>query len=545
MRSSLSALLLVTAVTLPAQAQTDAPAPARATAALEANPALSHSPEMLLVKFRAGAAPDVRASLRAAAQLETVHSYGLVPGLELVHARAGAAATVAALSASPAVEYAEPDYVVRATDLPNDAYISSQWAAANTGQAPNGDAGVPGADARLSGAWSISTGDPGVIIAVIDTGVQHTHPDLAPNIWTNPGEIPGNGLDDDRNGYIDDVRGWDFYDRDADPDDANGHGTHVAGIIGAAGNNAYGVAGVMWSCRIMPLRFVGPTGGYMSDAVAALQYAVSRGAKVSNNSWGAVGAYSQAMFDAINAARSSGHIFVAAAGNGDTDNIGDNNDLAPFYPASYTLDNVIAVAAVDNDDHRPVFSNFGAGSVDIAAPGVNIISTYPGGSFGYNNGTSTAAPHVAGVAGLLCSSNPTASYQTVRSRILETARPVPAFANLTATGGVLDAAAALTPAAPPPPTASVPAAPGTPTVVRISSAQLRITWADQSGNEDGFELQRERKEGKSWTGLYTIFTGANVGTATDSPGVGTFRYRVRAFNAAGVSAWSGWKQFKN
>jgi serine protease len=542
-------ILAVLGLSLPALAQQDLPAQAhaRARAALEANPNLVHSPSALLVKFKGAAAAAQRAAARAAAGSAVVREYQIVPGLELVETSLPVEHARAAFLASAAVEYAEPDRVVRTTATPNDPYFSSQWGAQNAGQSVNGDPGTAGADGRAAGAWSVSTGNPSFIIAMIDTGVDHSHPDLAPNIWTNPGEVV-NGWDDDGNGYIDDVRGWDFYEHDGDPGDADGHGTHTAGIAGAVGNNGIGVSGVMWSCRIMPLRFIGPNGGYLSDAVLALQYAVSKGAKVSSNSWGVAGSSMQSMYDAIAAARSSGHIFVAAAGNGGADYVGDNNDTTPFYPASYGLDNIISVTASDNDDGRPGLANFGPTSVDLAAPGVNIISTYPGGNYGYNTGTSMSAPFVAGVVGLVYASNPGWTYQQVRQRVLSTARPVPSMAGVTVTGGVVNAEAAMAAqtTTPPPPSAAGPVAPGTPTVVRLSGGQVRVSWEDNSANEDRFEVQRERKASNTWTGSQVVAAvGANVTSATDAPGTGTFRYRVRAGNAAGWSAWSGWKQVKN
>jgi serine protease len=516
---------------------------ARAIRALEANPTIAQSPGTLLVKFKASAAPATKASVRAALQARTLRSYTLVPNLELVETTLPVNQVVTALRGLAAVEYAEPDYVVRHTDtIPGDTYFNLQWGARNTGQSVNGDPGASGADARVSAAWDTTTGSSSLIIAVIDTGTQWSHPDLAPNIWSNPGEV-ADGIDNDGNGYIDDVRGWDFYDRDNNPDDPNGHGTHTAGTVGAVGNNGAGVAGMMWSCRIIPLRFLGPQGGYTSDAVLALQYAVAKGAKISNNSWGG-GGYSSALFDAINQSRAAGHLFVAAAGNGGVDQIGDNNDSIPFYPASYNVDNVISVAATDNDDRRATFSNYGATSVDLGAPGVNIVSTYPGG-YGYNSGTSMACPHVAGIAGLVWAANPSFTYADVRSRLFSTVRPISALNNITVTGGIVNAAAAVTGNNPPPPPA-VPNAPGTPSITKLSGGQLRISWADNSSNEDNFHVQRERKQGNQWTNQTNLGpVGANVTSLIDAPGSGTFRYRVRASNATGTSAWSAWKQIKN
>jgi len=255
-------------------------------------------------------------------------------------------------------------------------------------------------------------------------------------MWSNPGEIAGNGIDDDANGYIDDTFGYDFYQRDNNPSNTT-HGTHTAGTVGAVGNNGVGVAGVAWSCKLMALRFIGPNGGLTSDAVLSVQYMNQKRVKVSNNSWGG-GGFSQALYDAINASKSNGHVFVASAGNS-----GANSDTSPAYPGAYNLDNIINVAATDNNDGRASFSNYGATTVDIGAPGVNILSTYGTNGYSYLNGTSMAGPHVAGAAALIYAANPTYTYTQVKNRIMSTARPVASLSGRCVTGGVLDVAAAL------------------------------------------------------------------------------------------------------
>lgn len=269
----------------------------------------------------------------------------------------------------PNVEYAEPDYYLYATAVPDDPYFDRLWGLHNTGQDVNGTSGVQDADIDAVEAWDIATGSSSVVVAVIDSGVDYNHPDLSANIWTNPDEIPGNGIDDDENGYIDDVRGWDFCDNDNNPEDYNAHGTHVAGTIAARGNNAAGVAGVCWTAKIMALRFLNAGGrGLTSDAISAIEYANTKGAHVVNNSWGGRG-FSQALKDAINAFPA---LIVCAAGNDGTD-----NDNAPQYPSSYDCPNIIAVAATDQEDNLASFSNYGLLSVDVAAPGTNIYSTSP------------------------------------------------------------------------------------------------------------------------------------------------------------------------
>lgn len=337
--------------------------------------------------------------------------------------------------------FAEPDQVYELTSVfPNDPYFSTQWGLHNTGQS----GGVVDADIDAPEAWDITTGGSEVVVGMIDTGISYTHPDLAANIWTNPFEIPGNGIDDEGNGYIDDVRGWDFGDGDNNPMDSHGHGTHTAGTVAAVGNNGVGVSGVSWNSKLMPLKIMDSTGTiYTSYAVSALYYAKwmrdhGVNIRLTSNSWGG-GGYSSSLYNAIAATASSGMLFIAAAGNGGTDQIGDNNDNTPFYPASYNLDNIISVANLTRNNVLDISSNYGPVSVDLAAPGTSIISTYPGGSYATMSGTSMAAPHVAGTAALAFSINPGATYQSVRSAILNSTDPVPALSGLVATGGRLNA----------------------------------------------------------------------------------------------------------
>lgn len=272
----------------------------------------------------------------------------------------------------PNVEYAEPNYYVyAAATTPDDTGFSEQWGLHNIGQTVDGSAGTPDADMDAPEAWDITTGSNDVIIAVIDTGVAYDHPELAGNIWQNTVEVT-NEEDDDGNGYIDDIRGWDFVDNDNDPMDYNGHGTHVAGTFAAISNNNRGIAGVMWCAQIMPLRFLDTVGeGTTADAILAIDYAIDNGAKILNNSWGG-GGYSQALKEAIERAKAAGALFIAAAGNEEK-----NNDMVPNYPSSYDVDNIIAVAATDQNDNLAYFSNYGATSVHVAAPGTNIYSTVP------------------------------------------------------------------------------------------------------------------------------------------------------------------------
>lgn len=337
---------------------------------------------------------------------------------------------------SPDVEYAEPDFLISPAAAPDDPDYPKLYGLNNTGQT----GGTEGADIDAPAAWEITQGNPDTLVAVIDTGVDINHSDLKGNIWVNEGEVPNNGKDDDNNGYVDDVNGWDFWNEDNtvyDAGDGDEHGTHVAGTIAAEGNNNAGVIGVNWRADIMPLKFLGPNGGYTSDAVKAIDYAVKNGAKISNNSWGG-GGYSQSLKDAIARADAAGHLFVAAAGNAGTD-----NDVTPSYPASYDNPNIISVAATTDTDVRASFSNYGAKSVDLAAPGVRIRSTLPAGNYGAYSGTSMATPHVAGAAALLKSKFPTLDDGEMKTRILRSAEGLVGLQGTMTTSGRLNAARAL------------------------------------------------------------------------------------------------------
>lgn len=350
-----------------------------------------------------------------------------------------AIAAVRALAGADILNVVEPNYRFGLQVMPNDPDFPKQYGLFNEGQT----GGCTGADISAPMAWDVEKGRSEVVVAVIDSGIDYTHPDLAANIWTNEDEIPDNGVDDDHNGYVDDVRGWNFADENNNPMDDNKHGTHVAGILGAVGNNGQGIAGVCWNVRLMPLKFIGADGSGDTDAaIRAIRYAVANGARILSNSWGST-SQSRALEEAIKAADEAGAIFIAAAGNS-----GMNNDKStllnhPNYPSTYPLPNVVAVAASADNDALASFTNYGRTSVDLAAPGVDIYSTVPGGGYETLSGTSMATPFVSGVAALLWSNEPGLSHHEVIQRILDTVDPAPRFDRYLLTGGRLNAWAAL------------------------------------------------------------------------------------------------------
>lgn len=359
------------------------------------------------------------------------------------------------------VAFAEPNYIYKAIGstpsvesllarnvkelqsaaAPQDALYGKLWGLNNTGANEpdrsggySSTPGLAGADVDAERAWSITKGDKKVVVAVIDTGIDYNHPDLKNNMWINEKEIPGNGIDDDSNGYVDDVYGWNANAKNGDPMDGNDHGTHCAGTIGAEHNNGLGVAGVMGEVSLMAVKFLSDEGsGSLADAVVAIDYATKMNVDIMSNSWGG-GGFSKALEDSIKAAKDKGIVFVAAAGND-----GTNNDSRPTYPANYQVDNVISVASHTAQDNLSSFSCFGKRTVHVAAPGSNVLSTTPGGEYKVFSGTSMATPHVSGVIGLLIAEKGRMPVVDLRNRLMATTVPTSAYRKTTAAGGRVSA----------------------------------------------------------------------------------------------------------
>ncbi len=357
-------------------------------------------------------------------------SFKSVPNLSLIKlsGKKSVEDALDSLKNNPDILYASPNFIRRAYEtIPNDEFFNDVWGMKNTGQT----LGTPGADINVTKLWDVKTGSDDIIVAIIDTGMDYLHEDLIENSWSNIFEIPNNNIDDDNNGFIDDIFGYDFIGLgDSDPMDDNGHGTHCGGTIGAVGNNYIGVAGVCWNVKLMACKFLDDTGtGADSDAIECIDYARKMGADIINASWGG-GGYNQGLKDAIDAAGDDDIIFCAAAGNSGTD-----NDASPHYPSNYDSDNIISVLATDDNDEIASFSCYGKVSVDIAAPGVQILSCKNGGGYVMHNGTSMATPAVAGGCALLKSINPGLNPTVLKSALIESVDQIPGLTNLCVSHG--------------------------------------------------------------------------------------------------------------
>lgn len=399
----------------------------------------------VLVKFKPGVSAEAIEELTARFNDRVEDRIESDPGLEAIDDldNANADATAAKYNTLPEVEYAEPNYDIEldATESalppirPTDPRFDEQWALANSGQR----GGKQGADISAMHAWLTTTGSDKVVVAVLDSGVDYTHEDLAPNMWKRPNSVPA--YHDDELGTVEDEAGFNAIENDSDPMDENGHGTHCAGIIGAEGGNDIGITGVNWKVRIMPLKFMNAGGfGTTKDAIEAINYVIDRkkagvNVRIISASWGGT-QRSRALEEVIRKAYENDILFVAAAGNSTV-----NNDRSPHYPSSYP--NVLSVAALDRNDALARFSNYGVKSVAIAAPGVDILSTWLGNEYEEKSGTSMATPVVAGVAALIVAENPRISVEQLKKQILASADPIVALNGKVATGGRVNAAKAV------------------------------------------------------------------------------------------------------
>lgn len=338
------------------------------------------------------------------------------------------------LSLNPAVEVAEPDYRLHAVAMPNDPSFGDLWGLNNTGQS----GGTAGADIKAVSAWDVTTGSRDIIIGIIDTGMDYNHPDLIDNRWVNPGDLPGS------------TYGYSTLNAEQDPMDSDSHGTHVAGTIGASGNNATGVAGVNWNVTMIPCQFLGPSGGSTAGAIECINYFTDLklnygvDVKATNNSWGG-GGFSDTLKAAIQSGGDAGILFIAASGND-----GGNADSAPMYPAAYDLDVIVSVASTDRNDAMSGFSNYGLTSVDLGAPGSAILSTIPGGGYATYSGTSMASPHVTGAAALVWSVNPDLSPAEMKAILMDSGDSIAALEGKTVSGKRLNLVNALADADPTP-----------------------------------------------------------------------------------------------
>jgi subtilisin family serine protease/subtilisin-like proprotein convertase family protein len=443
----------------------------------------------VIVKFKPGASVS---AIRAAASkvggtISDKNGDGVYDGLRNIgksglavvqlDKSASVPAAVQKLAGDPAVAYAEPNFIYRISAVPNDPRFGELYGLDNTGQS----GGVADADVDGPEAWDNSVGSSNIVVGVVDTGVDYNHPDLAANIWTNPGEVPDNGIDDDGNGVVDDVHGFNAINGSGNPNDDHGHGTHVSGTIGAVGNNGIGVAGVNWETSIVGIKFLDAGGsGTTEDAIEAIDYAVGLrnsgvNLRVLSNSWGG-GGFSQALLDSILAANEAGILFVAAAGNFSSD-----TDQFPNYPSGYDAENIVSVAATDRRDVLADFSNWGATTVDLAAPGVDTVSTWPGGGYESLSGTSMATPHVSGAAALVLSSNETLSVAELKEALFVSGDPLDQLGPITVTGRRLNAAAALDEAGPPVPRFNLSVAPGARVISQGESTSYTVDVSTVAG----------------------------------------------------------------
>jgi len=448
-----------------------------ASAALAAtiHPTGTSVPGEVLVKIRTDASQNEVAGIEHLADADQGERVATVKSGHIVrlHSRSkNVDALITALSKNPNIEYVEPNYLLHLVATPNDTSFGQLWGLRNTGQVIGGVAGIAGADISAEGAWNVTTGSASIVVGVVDTGIDYNHPDLAANVWSNPGG-KGNAI------CAAGTHGFNAITKTCNPMDDHYHGTHVSGTIGGVGNNSLGVAGVNWTTSIMGLKFLDwDGGGTTADAIAAIDFAVQAkidgvNVRVLSNSWGG-GGFSKALLDEINKANENDILFVASSGNDYS-----NNDTYPHYPSSYATPNMIAVAATDNRDALAYFSNIGPTTVHLGAPGLNVYSTMPGGSYGSLSGTSMAAPHVSGVAALVLAQHPAYTTAQVKAAILDNTDPISSLQGKVITNGRLNAARALGVPAGPDFTLSI--SPASRTVLQGGSTTYTVTITPTNG----------------------------------------------------------------
>jgi subtilase family serine protease len=480
----------------------------------------------VLVKLRQP--PDL-AQIRADADADDVRSIGHAGVFRLRSRSRNVNALLAAFRRRPDVEYVEPNFIVRIISEPNDPQFPQLWALKNIGQVFEGLAGTPGADIHAVPAWNITLGSTANVVAVIDTGIDYTHPDLVANMWSAPTAYTVT-IDGSPITCAAGTHGFNAITRTCNPMDDEDHGTHVSGTIGATGDNGTGVVGVNWTTRLMAIKFIDASGsGTTEDAISAVEFAIAvkqrfaatgeANIRVLSNSWGGPD-FSQALLDEVNAANNEDMLFVAGAGNDGTDNGTD-----PFYPASFNAPNVVSVAATDNTDELAWFSNYGADTVHLGAPGVDILSTTIGNHYAYLSGTSMATPHVSGAAALVLAGC-NLDTATLKETLLGTVDSLPTLAGLTTTGGRVNVYSALY---------SCTAPPQTPTGLKArgNDSKVTLTWSSALG-AIRYNVKRSLTPG----GPYSVIDSAVHGTTYTDTGLTngtTYYYVVSGSNALGES----------
>ena len=494
------------------------------------NPAAAaYDDSTVLVGFAPGTSRADEQQAVGDAQATEVETIGA--GTHVLRVAAGTVAQkIAKLKSHSSVRYAEPNYILYADAAPNDPSFGQLWGLQNTGQSINGVAGKPGADISATSAWDVSTGGTSTVVAVVDTGIDYTHPDLAANVWSAPAaftvSIGGKTITCGAG-----THGFNAITNTCDPFDDNSHGSHVSGTIGAVGNNSVGVVGVNWTARIMGAKFLSSSGsGTTAGAINAIEFTIQAkqafgagaNVRVLSNSWGG-GGFSQALLDEITRANTNNMLFVAAAGNN-----GTNNDTTPHYPSSYSAPNVVSVAATNNTDALASFSNYGATSVHLGAPGVDVLSTVPGGYASYS-GTSMATPHVSGAAALVLSSC-ALDTAALKSNILSNVDSISSLTGITVTGGRLNVNKAIracsTPTAPP----AAPILTATP-----GNTQASLSWTGSAG-ATSYTVKRGTSSGVYATPPLASGVTATSYTDTGLTNGATYYYVVTAVNSFGAAS---------